>query len=117
MLFAAFYDETQFKHVRMVPATGFRYRLCSNTDGSWKYETAAPEDDDWMRAGYNDSSWRPMVPMPMPQETETMAAHRLRRIVELGGKPVGASAQAADVVRVRHVFTLDPTAESSSPEA
>ena len=114
IMFAAFHYERRSMRGGMGPADGPRYVLTSDADGLWKYDGTAAEGDDWIKPDFDDSAWSPMIATALPHEEDgTMAAHRLQRILELGGKPLGAPAVASDVIRIRRAFTFEPTADRS----
>jgi hypothetical protein len=107
MLFAAFYDEKQFTHVRMTPTSDQSHRLVSAADGHWKYDTGKARDDNWMMPGFDDADWRPMIERRMPDEKkDTMGGYRLQRVVALGAKPIGPENGAGEI-RIRRAFTID----------
>ncbi len=84
--------------------------LLSLPDGSWKYQTQTPANDAWMRPGFDDSGWRPMLAraFPKPDETDGYATSRIHHIETLGGQGLGIQG-AANLLLVRRVFTLEPS--------
>jgi hypothetical protein len=108
MLFAALYDEKEFRHVRMTPPSDQSYRLLSDVDGHWTCDAGVSADGSWMMPGFDDSTWRPVVAGEMPRDnTNTMGGYRLQRLANLGAKPIGPEERGSEFIRIRRAFTIE----------
>jgi hypothetical protein len=112
LMAACFYDENPtLHHTRFTPSSGRKFYLVSLADGTWKYTTEASLDDPWMRPGYDDSAWRPMIArdFPEPAKGDWATAGRIKRIVGLGGQGLGIDLPTGPTsLLVRRAFRLDP---------
>jgi hypothetical protein len=102
--------------VRYSTPSGRTFLLVSLADGTWKYTTDEPADDSWMRPGYDDARWSPMLPraLPVPAQNEYGRSYRVKKLLEKGACGLGIGHAAASVC-VRKSFTLPPV--SPSPES
>jgi hypothetical protein len=108
ILMAAFcFDLAQCPSAKIVPASGNESGVLTLADGTWKYSTAEPDHESWMRPGYDDTAWRPMVgrEFPKPAKDNWSATQRMSKITERGGEGLGID-RPPEVVLIRKTFHL-----------
>jgi hypothetical protein len=107
LVFAGVLGDGEATHTSVSRKTGATLYVLSSDDGSWKYTNDEPQDDSWMRPGYDDSNWRPMVRRALPAESEeSRNSYRAKKATEFGGIPLGIS-RRADRVWIRKAFSLN----------
>lgn len=96
------------KPSKMVSPDAGAFRILSLPEGSWKYATSEPVDPSWMRPGFDDSGWRPMIArdFPPPDEKDWSSRGRIQHIQKLGGQGLGIEGPAV-VLLVRKTFVVE----------
>jgi hypothetical protein len=91
--------------------------IVTQDDGSWRYTLNEPDDDDWLRPGFDDSGWPAMLARPQrrpPADPKRdFDRYQVERLAEAGAVGLGV----ADGTRawIRREFTLgQPVAGSTS---
>ncbi|MDT0549692.1 MULTISPECIES: hypothetical protein [Streptomyces] len=113
LMFAGLHKPDEDIHVQTTaPQNVAETSVLSAADGSWKYSFDEPEDDAWMRPGFDDGGWQPMVDRPdrrPPEDPERAAEpYRVRRLKGFGAAGLGVSGRGGRVW-IRKVFTIaDP---------
>jgi hypothetical protein len=78
-------------------------------DGSWRYTVVEPEDDAWLRPGFDDSGWPAMRACddrkPPDDPQRDYDKYRVERLAEAGAAGLGVEPGAAKVW-IRREFTL-----------
>lgn len=87
--------------------------VLSDADGTWKSTTIEPADDQWMRIGFDDSSWTALEAAPPPvlkrrvaYNRENMWEIRLRMALDAGAKCLRLSTPTGQMW-VRRAFRLN----------
>jgi hypothetical protein len=104
--FAAVHDESDLGYPRVSQASSPRIAIVSTGDGSWKYTADAPSGNAWMRLGFDDSSWHPLVERePPPPDKKDMQSFRHAAILRAGAHCLGTVTPAARIW-VRKEFSI-----------
>jgi hypothetical protein len=110
LMATCFNDEKQSIHTKFTPPNDRTFRMLSLADGTWKSTTEALLDDSWMRPGYDDSAWRPMIArdFPDPAKDDRATAYRIKHIEGLGGRGLGIDRPGEPTsLLIRRAFRLD----------
>jgi hypothetical protein len=111
LILAAVYDEEKQLHVQYMPPTRKLYHILSKADGSWKYVTAQPENDDWLRPGFDDTTWDGMVAVKPQHGKQEGHMYRLQEMQNLGAEHLGIKGEGGSLW-LRKNFMLQDTMQS-----
>jgi len=110
LMFAGVFEEEKMIHKSFIgPKDSYaRAPILSEPDGSWKYSVNPQQDDSWMQAGFDDSDWKPLTPMPLPEPNDRQS-YRYKKLLEFGAQELGAAGQHPNaIIQVRKVFYIEP---------
>ncbi len=84
-------------------------RILSKPDGTWKYTTVRPPDEDWRKAGFDDSGWSVMVAKAMQREQNKQYSainYAIDKQEKLGSTSLGIDQKVTEIW-IRKVFHIE----------
>lgn len=92
---------------RVGPAGGPPVTVSSMPGSDWKCTAEEPSSGEWMQPGLDESGWQPLIANSnTPEDAESRASYRIKRIIEKGGRLLGIQ-RPASKIWVRGKFVVE----------
>jgi hypothetical protein len=108
LMFAGIYDEEEMVHTDVKGGSHEKIQILSKPDGTWRYSLTEPSDNLWIRSGFDDSFWMPMIHKPLLEPGEQDGgSYCYKRLMRYGASGLGIQdTDKSGTVWIRKSFNL-----------